>query len=72
MIRKQRSHARRVDTVLRPLFPNYLFVQANSHHYSHRRHHWHGRWWAYGVGSCWAYSDRYDEYYWTCGDDDDE
>ena len=29
MIRRQRSHARRVETVLRPLFPNYLFVKAN-------------------------------------------
>jgi transcriptional antiterminator RfaH len=30
MMRRQRSHARRVDTVLRPLFPTYLFVQANA------------------------------------------
>lgn len=30
MIRKSRSHARRVETVLRPLFPGYLFVQANA------------------------------------------
>jgi transcriptional antiterminator RfaH len=29
MIRKSRSHARRIDTVLRPLFPSYLFVQLN-------------------------------------------
>ena len=29
MMRKRRSHARRVETVLRPLFPNYLFVQAS-------------------------------------------
>ena len=29
MIRKRRSHARRVESVLRPLFPNYLFVRAN-------------------------------------------
>jgi transcriptional antiterminator RfaH len=28
MIRKHRSHARRVETVSRPLFPGYLFVQA--------------------------------------------
>ena len=41
-----------------------------GHHFSHRRHHWHNRWWTYGIGPCWAYSDRYDEYYWTCGDDD--
>ena len=30
MLRRQRSHARRVETVLRPLFPGYLFVQANA------------------------------------------
>jgi transcriptional antiterminator RfaH len=30
MIRRHRSHARRVESVLRPLFPGYLFVQANS------------------------------------------
>jgi transcriptional antiterminator RfaH len=30
MIRKQRSHARRVEMVLRPLFPGYLFVHANA------------------------------------------
>src|SRR5436189_2398246 len=29
MIRRRRSHARRVETVLRPLFPNYLFVRAD-------------------------------------------
>jgi transcriptional antiterminator RfaH len=29
-IRKRRSHARRVEMVLRPLFPGYLFVQANA------------------------------------------
>jgi transcriptional antiterminator RfaH len=28
MIRRRRAHARRVTMVLRPLFPNYLFVQA--------------------------------------------
>lgn len=26
VVRKQRSHARRVDTVLRPLFPGYVFI----------------------------------------------
>jgi hypothetical protein len=41
-------------------------------HYSHRRHYWHGRWWTYAVGSCWAYDSYYDEYYWNCGDDDDD
>jgi transcriptional antiterminator RfaH len=30
MLRKRRSHARRVDTVLRPLFPSYLFVRADA------------------------------------------
>ena len=30
MLRKRRSHARRIDTVLRPLFPNYLFVRATA------------------------------------------
>lgn len=30
MIRKRRSHARRVETVLRPLFPNYLFVRTTT------------------------------------------
>lgn len=29
MIRKRRSHARRVDTVLRPLFPGYIFVHLS-------------------------------------------
>lgn len=43
-----------------------------GNHYSHSRHRWHGRWWAYGVGSCWAYSYEYNEYYWTCGDDDED
>jgi transcriptional antiterminator RfaH len=32
VIRKRRSHARRVDMVLRPLFPNYLFVQVDGEH----------------------------------------
>jgi transcriptional antiterminator RfaH len=30
MIRKRRSHARRVDTVLRPLFPSYIFVNLTD------------------------------------------
>ena len=29
LIKKNRRHARRVDTVLRPLFPGYLFIQFN-------------------------------------------
>jgi transcriptional antiterminator RfaH len=28
MMRKRRSHARRVETVLRPMFPSYLFVRT--------------------------------------------
>jgi transcriptional antiterminator RfaH len=31
MIRRRRSHARRVSTVLRALFPGYLFVRADRH-----------------------------------------
>jgi hypothetical protein len=40
------------------------------YHYSHGRHFWHGQWYAYGVGSCWAYDPAYDEYYWVCGDEE--
>ena len=32
----------------------------------HRRHFWHGRWWYYGVGPCWVWSDYYSEYVWAC------
>jgi hypothetical protein len=32
----------------------------------HNRHFWHGRWWAYGVGPCWVWSDDYAEYVWVC------
>ena len=32
----------------------------------HFRHFFHGRWWAYGVGPCWAWSDEYGEYVWVC------
>jgi hypothetical protein len=32
----------------------------------HDRHFWHGRWWTYGVGPCWAWSDDYAEYVWVC------
>ena len=35
LIRKRRSHARRIETVLRPLFPNYLFVRVKM-----ERAHW--------------------------------
>lgn len=30
MLRKRRSHARRVDTVLRPMFPGYIFVNLTG------------------------------------------
>ena len=37
-----------------------------SRHYGHVRRYWHGRWWAYGVGSCWRITpDGY--YVWVCG-----
>ena len=29
VVRRRRSHARRVDEVLRPLFPGYLFVNVS-------------------------------------------
>jgi hypothetical protein len=32
----------------------------------HRRHLWHGRWWDYGVGPCWAWSDVTGGYMWVC------
>jgi hypothetical protein len=32
----------------------------------HHRHFWHGRWWAYGIGPCWVWSDYYGEYVWAC------
>ena len=32
VMHKRRSHARRVEMVLRPLFPNYLFVRADWEH----------------------------------------
>lgn len=32
----------------------------------HRRHFWHGRWWSYGIGPCWVWSDYYGEYVWAC------
>jgi hypothetical protein len=32
----------------------------------HRRHFWRGRWWYYGVGPCWVWSDYYGEYVWAC------
>jgi transcriptional antiterminator RfaH len=35
VVRKRRSHARRMDVVLRPLFPSYLFVRTDP-----ERHRW--------------------------------
>lgn len=32
----------------------------------HHRHFWHGRWWTYGIGPCWVWSDDYAEYVWIC------
>jgi uncharacterized membrane protein len=32
----------------------------------HRNHFWHGRWWDYGIGPCWVWSDVYGEYVWAC------
>jgi hypothetical protein len=32
----------------------------------HDRHFWHGRWYNYGVGPCWVWSDDYSEYVWVC------
>jgi hypothetical protein len=34
--------------------------------FGHHRHFWHGRWWYYGVGPCWVWSDYYGEYVWAC------
>jgi hypothetical protein len=36
------------------------FVRGHDHHF------WHGRWWDYGVGPCWVWSDDYSEYVWVC------
>ena len=50
----------------------------HRHHYFHRhfhgyalhgyhaRHYWGGRWWAYGVGSCWRWSEDDEELIWVC------
>lgn len=32
----------------------------------HHPHFWAGRWWYYGVGPCWQWSDFYGEYVWVC------
>ncbi len=46
---------------VRPAFPARAYAGGG-----HRRHFWHGRWWYYGVGPCWAWSDVYGEYVWAC------
>jgi hypothetical protein len=33
--------------------------------YGARRHYWHGRWWAYGVGRCWRLTPI--GWVWICG-----
>jgi len=35
-------------------------------YYGHRRRFWRGRWWAYGVGSCWRITPA-GYYVWVCG-----
>lgn len=64
-VNKQVVHTKTLKSVKSGKHPH-----GNGHHYSHHRHHWHGVWWAYGVGSCWVWDDYYGEYYWVCGDDD--
>ena len=40
---------------------------ADRHHdHDRSRHFWHERWWDYGSGPCWRWSDEYDEYVWMC------
>src|SRR6185437_4170828 len=39
---------------------------GRRHHHSHARHFWHGRWYVYGVGPCWRWSNYYDEFVWVC------
>lgn len=35
-------------------------------HYGGHRRYWRGRWWAYGVGSCWRWSPYNDRFVWVC------
>ncbi len=47
----------------------YVGVGPRAHAYGiggHSRHFWHGRWWNYGAGPCWVWSDFYGEYVWQC------
>lgn len=41
-------------------------VHHGHAHHGHGRHFWHGRWWGYGIGPCWVWSDYYDEFIWQC------
>jgi hypothetical protein len=43
----------------RPANKRYVVGRAYDGHiwFGHRRHFWHGRWYAYGVGPCWIYID---------------
>jgi hypothetical protein len=38
---------------------NYVVGRTYNGHvwYGHRRHFWHGHWYAYGVGPCWIFVD---------------
>jgi hypothetical protein len=40
--------------------------RGHGHHHSHARRFWHGRWFVYGVGPCWRWSNYYDEFVWVC------
>jgi hypothetical protein len=43
----------------RPLNKHYVVGKSYDGHiwFGHRGHRWQGRWYAYGVGSCWIYID---------------
>ncbi len=64
-----------VDTITPPAVMAALHHQArrghhahrgHGHHHSHARRFWRGHWYAYGVGSCWRWSNYYDEFVWVC------
>jgi hypothetical protein len=40
----------------------------HGHDHGHHRHWYHGRWWDYGVGSCWRWTPV--GAIWICGDGD--
>jgi len=60
----------RLDTSwldLDPVRTSRLDIENRAHFaFGHHRHFWHGRWWYYGVGPCWVWSDYYGEYVWAC------